>query len=150
MLIIRRQSVAVIAALFLSAPAAPAYHYPLHSEAIREAYFLGERNNFQTTDCLLEYIHRFTEPQTGPYYVSQIDISTPYQQIVLRGQRNTPGDSEMQAETDLREDPLKLVARVQVEWNAAYSDHTSSQVVPPDLSHDVSIHVSGDVQEQRR
>ena len=144
MLIIRRQSMAVIAALFLASQtaAAQAYYYPLHSEAIRDAYFLGERNNFQTTDCLLQYIHRFTGPQAGRYYVSQVDISTPYQQIVLRGQRDTPGDSALQAETDLQEHPLKLIARVQVEWNTAYSDRTSRQLVPPDLSHDVSIHVS--------
>ena len=144
MLIMRRQSMTVIAALFLASQtaAAKAYHYPLHSEAIRDAYFLGERNNFQTTDCLLQYIHRFTEPQAGRYYISQIGISTPYQQIVLRGQRDTPGDSALQTETDLREHPLKLIARVQVEWNTAYSDRTSRQLVPPDLSHEVSIHVS--------
>ena len=143
MSIIRGQGVAVIAALFLASQTAAAqtYHYPLHSEAIRDAYFLGERNNFQTTDCLLQYIHRFTGPQAGRYYISQIEISTPYQQIVLRGQRDTPGDSALQAETDLREHPLKLIARIQVEWNAAHPDGTS-QLVPPDLSHDVSIHVS--------
>ena len=144
MSIIRRQSMAVIAALFLASQTAAAqtYRYPLHSEAIRDAYFLGERNNFQTTDCLLQYIHRFTGPQAGRYYVSQVDISTPYQQIVLRGQRDTPGDSALQAETDLREHPLKLIARVQVEWNSGYSGHTSNRVFPPDLSHDVPIHVS--------
>jgi len=144
MSIIRRQSMAVIAALLLASQTAAAqtYHYPLHSEAIREAYFLGERNNFQTTDCLLQYIHRFTGPQAGRYYISQIEISTPYQQIVLRGQRDTPGDSALQAETDLREHPLKLIARVQVEWNASYAGHTSNRVFPPDLSHEVPIHVS--------
>jgi len=143
MSIIRRQSAAVIAALLLASQtaAAQSYHYPLHSEAIRDAYFLGERNNFQTTDCLLQYIQRFTGPQAGRYYISQIEISTPYQQIVLRGQRDTPGDSALQAETDLREHPLKLIARIQVEWNAAHPDGTS-QLVPPDLSHDVPIHVS--------
>lgn len=141
---IRRQGVAVIAALLLASQTAAAqtYHYPLHSEAIRDAYFLGERNNFQTTDCLLQYIHRFTGAQAGRYYISQVDISTPYQQIVLRGQRDTPGDFALQAETDLREHPLKLIARVQVEWNTGYSGHASNRVFPPDLSHAVPIHVS--------
>lgn len=144
MSIIRRQGMAILMALFLTSQtaAAQAYHYPLHSEAIRDAYFLGERNNFQTTDCLLQYIHRFTEPQAGRYYILEVDISTPYQQIVLRGQRDTPGDSALQAETDFREHPLKLIARVQVEWNSGYSGHTSNRVFPPDLSHAVPIHVS--------
>src|SRR5487761_432209 len=118
MLIIRRQSVAVIAALFLTSQTAAAqtYHYPLHSEAIRDAYFLGERNNFQTADCLLEYVHSLTEPQTGNYFISQISISTPYQQIVLRGRRQWPGDSEVQTETDLQAHPLKFVLRITVQW----------------------------------
>jgi hypothetical protein len=145
MLIIRRQSMAVIAALFLTlqTAAAQTYHYPLHSEAIRDAYFLGERNNFQTTDCLLQYIHRFTRPQAGRYYISQVDISTPYQQIVLRGQRDTPGDSEVQTETDLQAQPEKFVVEVQVELNGAYADQVRSSVVsPPDFSHLVSIRVA--------
>lgn len=144
MLIIRGQGMAILMALFFTSQTAAAqtYNYPLHSEAIGDAYFLGERNNFQTTDCLLQYIHRFTGPQAGRYYISEVDISTPYQQIVLRGQRDTPGDSALQAETDLGEHPLKLIARVQVEWNSGYSDRTSRQLVPPDLSKDVSIHVS--------
>lgn len=143
MLMTRRQGVAVIAALFLSAPASPAYHYPLHSEAIRNAYFLGERNNFQTTDCLLQYIHRFTGVQTGDYFVSHIAIATPYQQIVLRGQRDTPGDSEVRTETDLQAQPEKFVVEVQVELNDAYADHVRRSVVsPPDFSRQVSIRVS--------
>lgn len=145
MLIIRRQSMAVIAALLLGSQTAAAqtYHYPLHSEAIRDAYFLGERNNFQTTDCLLQYIHRFTEPQTGRYYISQIEISTPYQQIVLRGQRDTPGDSELQTETDLQTQPQKFVVRVQVDLNGTYADQVRRSVAPPpDFSRQVSIRVA--------
>ncbi|MHB8484983.1 MAG: hypothetical protein ACYDCM_04500 [Candidatus Acidiferrales bacterium] len=143
MSIIRGQSAAVVAALFLAlqTAAAQTYHYPLHSEAIRDAYFLGERNNFQTTDCLLQYIHRFTGPQAGRYYISQIEVSTPYQQIVLRGQRDTPGDSVMQAETDLQARPLKFIVRVRLEWNGSYADRVRTSVARPDLSRGVSIQV---------
>jgi hypothetical protein len=143
MSIIRRQSMAVIAALFLAlqTAAAQTYHYPLHSEAIRDAYFLGERNNFQTTGCLLQYIQRFTGPQAGRYYISQIEISTPYQQIVLRGERQWPGDSEVQTETDLQAHPLKFIVRVRLEWNGSYADRVRTSVAPPDLSRGVSIQV---------
>ena len=145
MLIIRRQSVAVIAALFLASQTAAAqtYHYPLHSEAIRDAYFLGERNNFQTADCLLEYVHSLTEPQTGNYFVSQISISTPYQQIVLRGKRQWPGDSEVQTETDLQAHPLKFVVRVTVQWTRnAYVHPVLGSAPWPDLARNVLIHVT--------
>ncbi|MHB8754176.1 MAG: hypothetical protein ACYC92_04360 [Candidatus Acidiferrales bacterium] len=116
----RGQSAAVLIALLFSAQTALAYDYPLHFEDIRNAFFLGERNNFQTTDRLLQYIHRFTGPQTGRYFVSRISISTPYQQILLRGRQDTPGDSEVQTETDLQTHPLKFIVRVRVEWNAGY------------------------------
>jgi hypothetical protein len=126
-----RQRVTVFIALLFATQTVSAYHYPLHSEAIRDAYFLGERNNFQTTDCLLEYVHSFTEPQTGRYFVSQISIATPYQQIVLRGQQNTPGDSEVQTETDLQTHALKFIVRVRIEWNAEYSGGSKSAARTP-------------------
>jgi hypothetical protein len=136
-----RQSVALLILLLLASQAASAYDYPLNSESIRNAYFLGERNNFQTTRRLLQYIHRFTGPQTGRYFVSQISISTPYQQIVLRGRRDAPGDSEVQTETDLQAHPPKFIVRVRVEWNGRYADHVRRSIAPPDLSRGVSIHV---------
>lgn len=137
-----RQSVVLLILLLFASQVASAYDYPLNSESIRNAYFLGERNNFQTTRRLLQYIHRFTRPQIGRYFVSQIDISTPYQQIVLRGSRDTPGDSEVQTETDLRAHPPKFVVRVRVEWNGSYADHVRTSVSPPDLSRGVSIQVT--------
>ena len=145
MLIMRRQGMAVVvAALFLASQtaAAQAYRYPLHSEAIRDAYFLGERNNFQTTNCLLQYIHRFTAPQTGGYFVSQIDISTPYREIVLRGQRNMPGDSELQTETDLTEHPLNVIVRARVEMNVYNPNNKFGAAFGRDLSHNVSVRVT--------
>lgn len=145
MSIIRGQGMAILMALFLTSQTAAAqtYHYPLHSEAIRDAYFLGERNNFQTTDCLLQYIHRFTEPQAGRYYILEVDISTPYKQIVLRGQRDTPGDSELQTETDLQTQPQEFILRVQVDLNGAYADQVRRSVAPPpDFSRQVSIRVA--------
>jgi hypothetical protein len=144
MSIIRRQGMAVIAALFVASQTAAAqtYHYPLHSEAIRDAYFLGERNNFQTTDCLLQYTHRFAAPQNGSYFVSKIDISTPYQQIVLRGQRNMPGDSELQTETDLTERPLNVIVRVRVELNVYHLGKKHDAIFEPDPSRDVSVRVT--------
>jgi len=117
----RGKSLAALVVLLFAAQAVRAYQYPLHSEDIRNAFFLGERNNFQTTDRLLQYIHRFVGSQTGRYFVSRISISTPYQQILLRGRRDTPGDSEVQTETDLQTHPLEFIVRVRIEWSAGYS-----------------------------
>ncbi|HVB35984.1 MAG TPA: hypothetical protein VND42_01995 [Candidatus Acidoferrales bacterium] len=137
-----RQIATVLIVLFFAGQTVSGYNYPLHSEAIRDAYFLGVRNNFQTTDCLLQYVHRFTGPQTGRYFISQISISTPYQQIVLRGRRQWPGDSEVQTETDLQAHPLKFVLRITVQWTRNAYVHPLLGSAPwPDLARNVSIHV---------
>ncbi|HEV2618173.1 MAG TPA: hypothetical protein VGU63_16360 [Candidatus Acidoferrales bacterium] len=137
-----KQSVAILIGLILASQAAYAYHYPLRSESIRDAYFLGERNNFQTTECLLQYVNHFSERQNGRYFIAEVQIATPYQQIILRGQRNTPGDSEVQTETDLRYQPLNFIVRVRIELNFANHDIPKQPNAWPELSPDLAIHVT--------
>jgi hypothetical protein len=66
-----------------------ALSYPLSSTAIRDAYFLGNRNNQQTGEFLAQYVHALPQPKTGPY-VQEIGIDTPFSQIVwqTRGRPN--------------------------------------------------------------
>jgi hypothetical protein len=58
-----------------------AYDYPLSSEAIREAYFIGNRRDTSTADFIDRYTQHFPVPKTGPY-VAMIQLETPYAQIV--------------------------------------------------------------------
>jgi hypothetical protein len=58
-----------------------AYDYPLSSEAIREAYFIGNRRDTSTADFIEQYTHHFPVPKNGPY-VAMIQLETPYVQIV--------------------------------------------------------------------
>lgn len=68
-----------------------AFNYPLQLEEINEAYALGRTNNRSAlADFLNQYEHDFKIPSDNPVaYVSSVEFQTPYEQIVLRSQRNT-------------------------------------------------------------
>jgi hypothetical protein len=69
-------SLAMIAPVF-------AYEYPLSSESIREAYFIGDSRNGKTADFMQQYTHRFPVPPDGPY-IAEIRLETPFYQVVQR------------------------------------------------------------------
>jgi hypothetical protein len=73
---------AAAAALLIALPAL-AYQYPLSTTDIRDAYFMGARNDEMTAAFFGDYSKRLPAPQSGPD-VDQITIDTPYTQIVQR------------------------------------------------------------------
>lgn len=62
-----------------------ALSYPLSSTSIRDAYFIGQRNDEQTGDFLGQYVHSLPMPDTGPC-VQDIGIETPFSEIVQHTQ----------------------------------------------------------------
>jgi hypothetical protein len=69
-------------ALLLALPVL-AYQYPLSTNDIRDAYFMGARNDEFTAAFFADYSKHLPAPQSGPD-VDQISIDTPYTQIVRR------------------------------------------------------------------
>jgi hypothetical protein len=67
-------SLAAIAPLF-------ALSYPLSSTDIRDAYFIGRRNDDVTISFLNTYARHFEPPAKGAY-ITEIGIETPFVQIV--------------------------------------------------------------------
>jgi hypothetical protein len=55
---------------------AVAYEHPLGSHSIREAYFLGRRNDDKLAAFLAQYMKLLPVPKSGPH-VPQIEIRTP-------------------------------------------------------------------------
>jgi hypothetical protein len=67
---------------FLLTQTLNAYEVPLHSESVREAYVLGQRNDRATADFVASYTQQITEMGIdGPHRVD-IEILTPYSQVV--------------------------------------------------------------------
>src|SRR5579863_272673 len=69
-------------ALLIALPAL-AYQYPLSTTDIRDAYFIGARNDELTAAFFADYSKHLPAPESGAD-VDQITIDTPYTQIVQR------------------------------------------------------------------
>lgn len=72
----------VAGALLLALPAL-AYQYPLSTTDIRDAYFIGARNDDRTAAFFSDYSKHLPAPPSGPD-VDQVTIDTPYTQVVRR------------------------------------------------------------------
>src|ERR1700731_3723253 len=69
----------LVAALLASSPAF-ALQSPLSDEAIREAYFLGQRHDGSVERLLGKYIKQLPPPKTGPH-ISSVSLLTPFLQL---------------------------------------------------------------------
>jgi hypothetical protein len=104
----------------VAAQVSAAYDHPLDSHSIREAYFLGQRNDDKAAKFLAQYVKRLPLPKTGPH-VAEIEVRTPYEQAVLRSRQHSVGYSAQQAEKDYSAQPDLIVVRVQINLTPTYS-----------------------------
>ena len=113
----------LLAVLLLFPRSLPAVEFPLSDIAIRDAYFLGERNDQKTSEFLKLYTHTFPLPDKGPY-ISEIHLLTPYAQIVSDSSRHSVGYSAQQAAADYhgRGDTLLLQVRIELTPTYTYDD----------------------------
>ena len=83
-----RSSLALLAsALLLSAPAL-AYDTPLSDQAVREAYFLGQRRDESMASFLNKYTKLLPAPKTGPH-ISSVTFFTPFALLVQYSSRQS-------------------------------------------------------------
>jgi hypothetical protein len=75
-----RLSTSLLMALCVSLPALP-INTPLSDEAIRDAYFLGQRHDGTFPSILGKYIKFLPPPKSGPY-ISSVTFLTPFIQLV--------------------------------------------------------------------
>jgi hypothetical protein len=114
---LRAAFLALAPLVFISAEA---YDTLLSSQAVREAYFLGQRNDKKTAAFLSQYVQRPPLPKSGAN-VSELEILTPYAQAVQQSMRRTVGYSAQQAEEDYRKQGDTLRARVQIRFTPSYA-----------------------------
>src|SRR6266852_3475527 len=94
----------IFSAIFLSLllatpPPASAFLIPLSDTAVRQAYFLGQRNDQKTADLFKLYTVSLPLPDKGPH-VSEIRLLTPYAQVVFNSAQHSVGYSAQQAAAD--------------------------------------------------
>ena len=109
----------VTSTLLLSTPAL-ALDTALSDQAVREAYFLGQRTDQKIVDFFSAYTHHLPFPKAGPY-VSEIQLLTPYAQVVELSHQNTAGYSAQQAWKDYQDRGDLIRVRVRLEFTPTYT-----------------------------
>src|SRR5580765_2702694 len=98
----------------------PAFESPLSDSAVREAYFLGQRNDQKTSDLLKLYTRSFPLSDKGPY-ISEIHLLTPYAQVVATSSQHSTGYSAQQAAADYHGRGDTLLLQVRIEFTVTYT-----------------------------
>jgi hypothetical protein len=105
-------------ALLLVSPVS-AFQTSLSDESIREAYFLGQRNDETTASLFNHYVRLLPKPDKGAY-IAEVEVYTPYVQLVETSRRRSIGYSAQQAELDYRHSHHKLYVRVRIDFTPTY------------------------------
>jgi hypothetical protein len=89
---------------------------PLSDEAIREAYFLGQRHD---ASFLSKYIKLLPPPKTGPH-ISSVTFLTPFAQLAQRSDRRIGSYSAQQARLDHLGEEEFVKITVEIYLTASY------------------------------
>ena len=116
--IVRVAASLACASLLLIQPLS-AFDSPLSDTAVREAYFLGQHNDRSTAEFFAPYLRTLPPPRKGPY-VAEVEIYTPYVQIIENSRRRSMGFSAQQAELDYRHSRDKIYIRVRIDFTDTY------------------------------
>jgi hypothetical protein len=111
----------LLAVLFCvtNGPVSMAYEVPLTPAAFHEAFILGQRNDAATAAFLNPYVKQITENSQEPH-IAEIQILTPFAQVVDLSRRSTSGYSEEQAAREYHERGDTVVVRIVLMLPAAY------------------------------
>ena len=120
-----RGSAGFLASVCLISQALLAYDAPLESRSVREGYFLGQRNDEKLAKFLASYQKHLPLPEKGPY-ISEIELLTPYAQVVDVSRQRTAGYSAQQAEEDYKKRGDTILVHVRIELTPTYGEVGSS------------------------
>jgi hypothetical protein len=114
-----RSFLAVLTAALLLVPPALAFNTPLSDEDIRDAYFLGQRNDEATANLFGSYLRILPPPKSGPY-ISEVEVYTPYSQLVEWSRIHSVGYSAQQATRDYHATSDSIFVRIRIDFTSTY------------------------------
>ena len=97
-----------------------AYQAKLDSAAIEEAYMIGQRNDKATAEFLAPYLKQVTEEGLDGLHRADIEILTPYLQIVDRARDTSKSYSLSEATKDYHQRPDVVLIRIALILPANY------------------------------
>jgi len=104
--------------LLLSSPTL-GFNFPLSDEAIREAYFLGQRRDESMAQFLAKYKKTLSVPDSGPQ-IASVEFRTPFANLILISSQRT-NYSAQQAALDHRAHEDYVAITIQVQLTKSYS-----------------------------
>jgi len=121
MFVSARPLAAALTAALLITPSSFAFDTPLSDQAVREAYFLGQRRDAKTAEFLEKYRHHLAIPESGPW-VSTVEILTPYAEAVELSRQRSIGYSAQDAAQDYRKNAAYIRVTITIEFTNAYGE----------------------------
>ena len=116
--LLRSCSAAFTASILACTPLV-AFDSPLSPEAVRDAYFLGQHNDQSTLSFFSQYTKSLPAPDKGAY-ISEVEIYTPYSQMIERSRRRTGTYSAQQAALDYGKNQDRLYIRIRINFTDTY------------------------------
>jgi hypothetical protein len=110
----------VLAVVLLLTPNSFAFDTPLSDQAVREAYFLGQRRDESMATFLNKYTKFLEAPKTGPH-IASITVFTPFALLVQQSSQHPNGYSAQQAALDHRDQGEFVRIIVQIQFTDSYS-----------------------------
>lgn len=107
-------------AVLLASAASFGLQLRLSDEAVREAYFLGQRHDQTMAAFFAHYLRHLPVPEKGPH-ISEIELLTPYAQVVAESERSSVSYSAQQAAEDYRRRGDTIVVRARIEFTPTYN-----------------------------
>lgn len=119
---ITARSLGVLAlALVLSCADVSAYEVPLSTASLHEALTLGQRNDKATADFFLPYVQDSSEKSGDGTQIAEVEIFTPFAQVVDKSRQNPSGYPEEQAQKDYHEHGDTILVSVLLMLPAAFA-----------------------------
>jgi hypothetical protein len=110
----------LLAVLFIIQPQASlAFQTPLSEEAVREAYFLGQRHDESVSRAIERYVQYFPIPDYGPQ-ITSVTYLTPFALAVLASSNHIGNYSAQQAQIDHRGQPETVQIHVGIRFTDSY------------------------------
>jgi hypothetical protein len=134
-----RSITSLLAATLLLSPSSFAFDTTLSDTAVREAYFLGQRQDESLPLLLEKYTRRLPAPQTGPH-IASIAFFTPFTLFAEFSSRHHNDYSAQQAQLDHRALPESVKIIVTLHLTDSYGPFVASPASqdsgsPADLCH---------------
>ena len=119
------RAMAATLVVLLVAPGLPAYEVPLSPASLHDAWVLGQRNDQATAESLTPYLKQITEGSQGGAHIAEIEVLTPFSQVVDQSRQNLSGYTEQQAAQDYRQRGDMVVVRVLLMLPSAFPKRDS-------------------------